>query len=301
MALFTPGAGIDSVRVRAGDPSAVIRAVGAIATGGTRHLGRNSYVEYRAGTLPIVISAPHGGTLEPTEIPDRTSGVVVRDRNTGELAVALANALEARLGQRPHLIVSHLHRSKLDPNREIVEAAQGDPLAEQAWDEFHGFIEHARARVSERDGAGFYLDLHGHGHPIQRLELGYLLSAQDLALSDADLNQGNGAGDSSIRALVDRSGVAFSTLLRGPQALGSLLEARGYAATPSDVQPDPGDNPFFSGGYNTARHGSRDGGGVSGVQIEAHFDGIRDTSASREAFANALATALEAYLGRWYP
>jgi hypothetical protein len=301
MALYIPAAGADSVSAVGGDQSAVVQAFGGAAIAGTRYLGRNTYAEYRAGTLPLIISAPHGGTIVPSEIPDRTFGVVARDRNTDELAIAVANAIQSRFGERPHLIVSQLHRSKLDPNREIVEAAQGDPLAEQAWREFHGFIEHARARVLETHGEGFYLDLHGHGHPIQRLELGYLLNAQELARSDAELDQGSWAADSSIRALVDRSGVAFSALLRGPESLGSLLEDRGYSTTPSDVQPDPGDNPFFSGGYNTARHGSRDGGSISGIQIEAQFDGVRDTPASREAFAAALATALEAYLGRWYP
>jgi N-formylglutamate amidohydrolase len=301
MALYIPAAGADSVSVVGGDQSAVVQAFGGTAIAGTHYLGRNSYAEYRAGTLPLIISAPHGGTIEPAEIPHRTFGVVARDRNTDALAIALANAIESRFGERPHLIISQLHRSKLDPNREIVEAAQGDPLAEQTWREFHGFIEHARARVLETHGDGFYLDLHGHGHAIQRLELGYLLNAQELARSDAELDRGNGATDSSIRALVERSGVDFSNLLRGPDSLGSLLEDQGYSTTPSDAQPDPGNNPFFSGGYNTARHGSRDGGSISGVQIEAQFNGVRDTAAPREAFAAALATALEAYLGRWYP
>ena len=301
MALYVPAPGADSVAVEGGDHQAVVRAFGGTAVPGARYLGRNQYAEYRSGNLPLIISAPHGGTIEATEIPDRTFGVTARDRNTDELAIALADAIEARFGQRPHLIISRLHRSKLDPNREIVEAAQGDPLAEQAWREFHGFIEHARAQVTEAHGEGFYIDLHGHGHAIQRLELGYLLGAQTLARSDADLDQGDWAAESSIHALVDRSGEAFSTLLRGPESLGSLLEGEGYSATPSDVQPDPGDNPFFSGGYNTARHGSRDGGSISGVQIEAQFNGVRDTSFSRTAFAGALAAVLEAYLGRWYP
>lgn len=301
MALWVPAAGADSISVVGGGRTAIVRAFGGAAVGGTTYLGRRDYAEYRPGTLPLVISAPHGGTLQPTEIPDRTAGVTARDRNTAELAIAVADALESRLGQRPHLILSRLHRLKLDPNREIVEATEGDPLAEQAWREFHGFIEHARARVIEAHGEGFYLDLHGHGHPIQRLELGYLLDAEELALSDAALDQGDRAAGSSIHALVDRSGQAFSTLLRGPESLGGLLEREGYSATPSDVQPDPGAHPFFSGGYNTARHGSRDGGSISGVQIEAQYDGVRDTSFSRSEFAAALATALEAYLGRWYP
>lgn len=300
MALWTPGVGPDSAEAATDGVRAVFRARGDAAAGDGVWWGRNRYVEYRAGTLPLILSAPHGGTAEPTEVPDRTWGTTVSDRNTELLAFAVADALEARLGGRPHVVVSHLHRRKLDPNRELEEAAQDDPRAEQAWREFHGFIEHASARVVAEHGEGFYIDLHGHGHAIQRLELGYLLTASELAQSDAALDRGNWSAGSSVRTLVEAAGVPLSAVVRGPHALGSLLEARGYPAVPSDRQPDPGDDPFFSGGYNTWRHASAHGGPVSGVQIEAHYPGIRDSAEHRAAFAAALAETLDVYLARWY-
>jgi len=54
-------------------------------------------------------------------------------------------------------------------------------------------------------------------------------------------------------------------------------------------------NPYFTGGYSTRRHGSRDGGTVSGVQIEAHYTGIRNTSENRENFAEILTELLDIY------
>ena len=50
--------------------------------------GTNSYVEYQVGTLPIVISVPHGGFRNPTLIPDRTCNdpVTVTDAYTIETA-----------------------------------------------------------------------------------------------------------------------------------------------------------------------------------------------------------------------
>jgi N-formylglutamate amidohydrolase len=250
--------------------------------------------------LPIVLSAPHGGTLDPDEIPDRTWGVSARDRNTEELAAQVADALEARFGARPHVVTSRLHRRKLDPNRDLEEAAQGDARSEHAWREFHAAVVHAQQRVVEEHGTGLYLDLHGHGHPIARLELGYLLNGDALARSDAELDAGTWARTNSIVRLVDDNGVPFSALLRGPDALGTLLEARGFAATPSAGQPGPGDDPFFSGGYNTRRHGSAEGGPLSGIQIEAPFPGVRETHEARAAFAEALADALVRYFERWY-
>ena len=40
---------------------------------GQSYFGRNSYVEYIAGNSPVILSAPHGGLLTPSSIPDRTA------------------------------------------------------------------------------------------------------------------------------------------------------------------------------------------------------------------------------------
>jgi hypothetical protein len=258
------------------------------------YFGRQQYIEYRPGELPLIISAPHGGTLTPAEVPDRTSGTFDRDTNAEETVRAIADAFQQRTGKRPHIVISRLRRIKLDPNREIAEAAGGSALAEHAWREWHTFLAAARAHV-ERGGSGFYIDFHGHGHPIARLELGYLLSAADLGLPDATLAGATYLNRSSIRALGLRSGHSFVSLLRGDQALGTLLQAAGYPSVPSRQQPTPGGDPYFSGGYNTGLYGSRDGGTVDGVQIEAYFAGVRDTPQSRAAFAGALVDVLQEY------
>jgi hypothetical protein len=261
---------------------------------GEAHYGRRQYTEYLPGDLPILVSAPHGGYEEPDEIPDRTYGTMTQDRNTQEMARAVRAALFDHTGRYPHVIISRLHRRKLDPNREIGEAAQDNPFAEHAWREFHRFVEAATGTVTASAGRGLYLDLHGHGHEIQRLELGYLLTSSELALSDEALEAL--VAESSVRALALESSESFTQVIRGTNSLGGLLAARGYQAVPSPADPDPGGNPYFSGGYNTRRHGSRDGGTVSGIQIEMHYDGVRDTEANRETYAAALVFALDAYL-----
>jgi hypothetical protein len=57
--------------------------------------GRGAYIELTAGSLPLVLSAPHGGALTPAELPDRTSGETVTDTNALELARAIAAAFES--------------------------------------------------------------------------------------------------------------------------------------------------------------------------------------------------------------
>jgi len=147
---------------------------------GHAYFGRNAYVEFRPGQLPIVISAPHGGSLEPAEIPNRTSGTIATDLATEDLARRVAAALRTRTGREPSLVVCRLKRSKLDVNRAIAEGAQRNPAAEQAWNEYHGFMDAARALAAGRHGRALVIDLHGHGHPRPRVEIGYLIGAADL-------------------------------------------------------------------------------------------------------------------------
>lgn len=281
------------VRVRVG--SLVTEATGTARAGrsGEVALGHRGFVEYIPGTLPLILTAPHGGTLLPSDLPDRTGNVTtVRDMATDSLARLMADSIEAQTGARPHLIRVHLHRRKLDANREIVEAAQGNPVAERAWREFHAFTEAAVAAVLAGHDRGFYIDLHGHGHEIQRLELGTLLSAADLNLPLGSLETTPFTTRSSLRGLIGQGGWTHEMLLRGPQSFGALWEAEGYPSVPSPTDPSPGSNPFFSGGYNTVRYGCRGGGPICGLQIEANRIGVRDSPTNHQRFAGASARVL---------
>lgn len=284
------------LEARTGTLTAHATAMALRPTAGLAVLGDNAYIEWIPGELPLVISAPHGGTAAPTDIPDRTVGTTTRDLNTEELARELGDAIAARLGKRPHVILCRLHRRKLDANREIVEGAGGNPVAERAWREYHGFIEASVAEVRRGASVGFFIDLHGHGHDIQRLELGYLIGASRLALPDAQLALDVTTSSSSLWPLVVATGRPFGDVLRGPQSLGARLEAAGYPAVPSPSTPSPGSAPYFDGGYSTQRHGTSTDNRFAGVQIEANLDGVRDTAGNRAAFASALVVALEAFL-----
>ena len=264
---------------------------------GRSYFGRNRYVEYIPGDMGMILSAAHGGALRPAEIPDREGGTHVTDTNTRELTLALRDALFELTGRTPHVIISHLARARLDPNREIVEAAEGSPYAEQAWREFQGWIETARRTVAENFASGLYLDIHGHGHAIDRLELGYLLGRDDLNLTDAALDRAEVVSRTSIRMLGETSSRPFSQLLRGETSLGGLLEAEDVASVPSPADPSPGDAPYFRGGYNTREHGSlATGETVSGIQIEHHYRAVRDTDRNRRDYAARAARALRRFM-----
>ena len=265
--------------------------------------GINNYVEYHKGTLPIVISVPHDGSLAPASIPDRTcnSPVTVTDLNTRLLANEISISLFNLTGCYPHIIYCNLKRTKLDCNRSLTNAACGNADAMVAWQEFHSFIDTAE-NMAQRyyNNNVFYIDLHGHGHPIQRLELGYLLTDSELELPDSVLNTSQYIGYSTIQNLVasNAGNYTHSQLLRGTNAFGTLLGNSGFPAVPSMQIPSPGTTTnYFNGAYNVANHTSyKPGNSANGVQIESNYTGVRDNVANRKKFADSLSVILVKYL-----
>lgn len=277
-------------------------------TPGTASFGRLKYIEYITGNLPLIFSAPHGGTLLPTEIPDRTTTACASgesfsagsDANTEALTRALLTAFYNRTGKYPHLVINRLHRRKLDANRTMAGGACTDPEAQIAWNEYHQFIDVAKSRVLTEYGRGWYTDVHGHAHSVARLELGYLLGSDDLRLSNTVLD-GSAAYEqkSSFATFSQSSPQPFSKLLRGTPALGTLLTSAGYRSVPSAQDPAPlSGEAYFTGGYNTSTHGCATAGGICGVQIEHHYTGVRDTATNRATYAAVLARAYDIFLAQ---
>jgi len=272
-------------------------------TVGSTYYGTNNLIQYVYGNLPIIITAPHGGGLTGN-LPDRTCpGITTAtDTNTDDLAIALQNKLADILGKTPHLVVCRLRRTKLDVNRSVTEATCGNAAATTAYNEYHNFISTARNRVVQEYGKGLLIDIHGHGHTLQVMELGYNLSASQLANSDAFLNGSSIVAGSTIRSLANNNltSVPHAALIRGPFSLGAYLQASGYPSVPSPGMPSPGSNPFFSGGYTVETWGSKNGGNIDAIQIETNYTGVRDNATNINSYATALANSLKAYLEKHY-
>lgn len=271
------------------------------------------YIEYIPGNLPIIISAPHGGVKlsgntigevnypdNDTSLPDRNCGTNERDDNTDILIREIQAEIFNLTGCYAHIIINNLHRSKLDPNREIVEATCGDNDAEDHWNAFHNFIDQASNSVETNWGKGLFIDLHGQSHSIARIELGYNISSTQL--NNSNLNDTSIINNSTINNLVANNlgGLTHEQLIRGSESLGSKLKAttatfynnninpgcgvtNGYRTIPSNFDSGasnscddtrPFNFAYFAGDYyNNLRHGSgpaaSDGTGGSG-----NIDGI---------------------------
>lgn len=269
-------------------------------TPGLVYYGLNNYTEYIAGNLPLIISAPHGGTDSASALPNRTYGTTSTDLNTAELSRAIRSACFNRFGRWPHVIICRAPRTKIDCNREIVEGAQGVAATEAVWNEYHNLIRMAKEAVTSSYGRGLLIDIHGHGHSLQRNEVGYNLSTATLNRNSFYSSDKN---SSCVRELANRTRVSFEELIRGSYSLGTLLDARGYPSVPSLALPNPGkdtsgaDNDYFSGGYTVETYGtmSPNTGTINAIQIESNYTGLRDTSSNRAAFAADLTDALDLY------
>jgi len=267
---------------------------------GNIYFDSTGFVEYRAGNLPVIISAPHGGNLEPDTLPDRdcVNCVTVKDAWTLPITEGIYDAFNEQTECYPHVIINRLHRVKFDANRNISDAANGNATVEKAWRGYHAFIDSAKNKIELDFGRGLFLDLHGHGHPIQRIELGYLLSGMELSQSDSIINTPELIKESSIRTLVGDNiqGNEHSSTLRGNVSLGTLLTNKGFSSVPSLTDPFPISNdPYFSGGYNTQRHGSRDNEGpIDAIQIELNQE-IRFDSLRRIQLIDSLTLTINQY------
>lgn len=272
---------------------------------GQTYFSSDSSIEYRCGNLPLIITAPHGGYLEPAAIPNRScpEAVTIRDGFTQELARAIDSVFKEYHGCLPHVIINRLHRIKLDPNRELGPATCDSPQAVAAWQAFHTFIDSARNRVNNEYGRGLLLDIHGHAHSIQRLELGYQLTGDHLRASDSAINSAFRVQRSGLRSLValNLTGLNHVQLLRGESALGTLLHTSGYASVPSQQIPFPqSGEPYFSGAYITERHGSMNSGSIDAVQLEHQMSGVRDNAQNRRIYADTLRAVVVRFLQQHY-
>jgi N-formylglutamate amidohydrolase len=261
------------------------------------------WVSSADGTIPLVIVAPHGGALAPSELPNRACAgcETVNDANTRLLAMAIADAFQRRIAMRPFVVANLLSRTKFDANRALDEATAGYAPLAPLHELFHERIDSAKARATRVHPNALLIDLHGHGHAIARLELGYLLTAANLRLSDQTLSPLLGSSSVARLNVASAAGDSGAALLRGPRAMGTRFTAAGFESVPSANQPAPAEaDPYFNGGYNAQRHGSRFGGPVDAVQIECYYTGLRDTAVARTEFAEAFVTVMLQYLADHY-
>lgn len=278
--------------------------------------GTHGLVEYYPGTTNLIISVPHGGEMKPPFLPDRVKVAVevtdgdlkpsketqdddtnyrittAADIYTQEIAKTMAKEYNIITGQKPYMIMANLHRSKLDPNRPILQAAQGNGICELVYKEYHNFIRSAK---EELKGPGLVIDLHGQNHHQNSIEIGYLFKKSELN------NQDYKTTVPSIKNLLEKTKICTPDMLYGDNSLGALFENAGFQAVPSPRQHYPGKEKYYKGGYITQTHGSSEDGAIDAIQLELPAE-IRHEGGEvlRESFSKDLAKILASFIQQYY-
>lgn len=226
-----------------------------------------------AGTLPIILAAPHGGREAIPGIPPRR-GVGVpqftaeRDSNTAELAEAVAVKLRQRVGATPFLIVARFERKFVDANRApaaAYEAAQAKPY----YDAYHRALGAAAETIRQQWGGGLLLDIHAQGAQAEAIYRG----------------TDNGK---SVSQLQSQFG---SAALTGPKSVLGHLASIGYKILPDLAGQER--ETRYTGGFTTRTYGSHQGTKIDAIQLE--LGSTLRAKANLERTAADLAHAIEVF------
>jgi hypothetical protein len=209
------------------------------------------------GTLPIILTAPHGGreaipVVEPRRAADTTSGRwggvhKGSDLNTDLLAQGITAEIAKITGKEPYLVVAKFQRKYIDVNRP-PDLALEDPRARPYYDYYHQAIRGFVDEVRHAHPAGLLIDVHGESKGPDVIMRGTL----------------NGR---AVERLLRRAGVDAVT---GPHGIFGQLETNGFEVFPGNDVPPSGhsEDAGFTGGYSIFTYGSHNRDGIDALVME---------------------------------
>jgi N-formylglutamate amidohydrolase len=230
---------------------------GAFGAGGAP----GDLVLVRHGTLPIVLSVPHGGRLDIPGVPTRDPPDSRRraafakwggfhaggDPNTDVLAIGIAAEIQKLTGHAPFLVLAKFKREYVDANRP-AELGYAAAAAAPYYERYHRALREYVDEIRRTHSAGLLLDVHGEG-------------------KDPDVLIRGTANGRTVTQLVRRAGAESIT---GPRGLFGQLEAEGFKVFPSNRASiwDGSENAGFNGGFIVNTYGSQNTDGIDAVQLE---------------------------------
>ena len=222
----------------------------------------------------IVITAPHGGGMKPIFIPKRKYGKLLQDTYTRRIINGIIDKYRADL--KPLSLISDIHRSRVDFNRDIIEGAQGNHKAEELWRYWDYKMQSITDVLRNKFKKSLYIDIHSH-NDNDSFQLGYNLSAR--AYNELK-NTRFTADKSTLFSLSDDQ----YNMIFGMSSIKKSLEHYGYS-----VYSPNGNEVYFNGGRGIETFS---GNGIGAIQIEV------PVSVAKEDFdgcINALYHAIDVF------
>ena len=137
------------------------------------NLNIKKYFEIGNGTVPIILSCPHGGYKKPIDIPDKIKGVQTADKNKYLISKQIIKVLNDLYEVKPFFILSKIHRCKIDfnrPPRAFSAFNHSSIEAKNIHQYYHDTIEKFYVNCIETFNRCLFIDLHGFTKPNKDLE-----------------------------------------------------------------------------------------------------------------------------------
>ena len=240
----------------------------------------------QSGTLPIILTAPHGGRTAIPGVAQRNiagkpgggAGYVLGgDSETDVLVQGMAAEIKALTGKDVYLVMARFQRRYIDANRP-PEIAYDSPASQPYYDQYHQAIRRFVDEIRNNHRAGLLIDVHGQVKFPDALVRGTL----------------NGH---SVSKLIARAGIPAIT---GPRGLFGQLEQSGFRVFPDNTVPPSGryEDAGFNGGFTTQHYGSHTVDGIDAVQFEfgSKYRAKAEIDQSARKAAKAIGAFYEAYL-----
>ncbi len=129
------------------------------------------YLEVGRGTVPIILSCPHGGFLKPINIPDKHKGMQIADKNKYLITKQIIKTLKENAKKiKVYYILSKIHRSKIDFNRppKAVSAFNRSSIeARKIHYNYHSQINEFYQECINKFNKCLFIDLHGFTKPSE--------------------------------------------------------------------------------------------------------------------------------------
>jgi N-formylglutamate amidohydrolase len=241
----------------------------------------DDFVTVQKGTLPIIISAPHGGKTKVPDVPERvgkglTNFYTMRDEHTIELTEKFVAELEKLFGGKPWVVIARFERKYADVNRSREEGYENEK-AKPYYDAYHDPLAAACKAVKEKFGRGLLLDIHGNANYPNQICRGTL-------------------NLKTVSLLKEREGM---TAIRGTNSVLGRMEKLGYKVLPAGNSDEKTKEiSQYAGGYIVSTYGSHTKYGIDAIQLE-FGTALRDKekiATTANDLADAVRTFHDAYL-----